>query len=67
MISLVAASERELAQTEYVSSPEALRIRGRGNRLDETPDSSESYKSNGYLNGLERQTIEGDSPVRKTY
>ena len=67
MIFLVAASERETAQTRYVSSSEALRIGGRGGRLDEAPDSSESYKSDGYLNDLERSTIEGDSPVRKTY
>ncbi len=67
MIFLVAASERETAQTEYVSSSEALRIRGRGNRLDGTPKSSGSYKSDEYLNGLERPTIGGDSPVRKIH
>ena len=63
MISKVAASEMETAQTEYVPSSEALRIWGRGNRLDESPNSSGSYKSDGYPNGLEKPTIDGDSPV----
>ena len=67
MIFLVAASERELAQTEYVSSSEALRIGGRGNRLDGAPKPSGSYQSDGYPKGLERPTIEGDSPVGKIY
>ena len=57
----------ETAQTAYVPSSEALRKRGRGNRLDGSPNLSESYKSDGYLNGLERPTIEGDSPVRKIH
>ena len=57
----------ETAQTDYVSSSEALRNRGRGNCSDETPILSESYKFDGYLNGLERPTIEGDSPVRKIH
>ena len=38
-----------------------------GNCSDETPILSGSYKSDGYLNGLERPTIEGESPVRKIY
>ena len=38
-------------------------MRGRGNCLDGTPISSGSYQSDGYPNGLERPTIEGDSPV----
>ena len=57
----------ETAQTEYVPSPEALHIRGRGGQLDAVPVVSESYQSDGYLNGLERPTIEGDSPVREIY
>ena len=67
MISKVAASEMETAQTEYVSSSEALRIWGRGNQLDEAPTSSGSYKSDEYPNGLEKPTIEGDSPVGKIH
>ena len=57
----------ELAQTEYVPSSEALRIRGRGDRLDGAPILSGSYKSDVYLNGLESPTIDGDSPVRKMH
>jgi hypothetical protein len=67
VISKVAASEMETAQTKYVSSSGALRIWGRGNRLDGSPNLSGSYKSDGYLNGLERPTIDGDSPVRQIY
>ncbi len=67
MIFLVAASERETAQTEYVSSSKALRIGGRGNRLDGASNPSGSYKVDKYLNGLERPTVEGDSPVRQIY
>jgi hypothetical protein len=67
VISKVAASEMETAQTDYVSSSEALRNWGRGNCSDETPILSGSYKFDGYLNGLERPTIEGDSPVRKIH
>ncbi len=44
MILLVAASERGIAQTEYVSSPEALHIRGRGVLSDGVPAPSGSYK-----------------------
>jgi hypothetical protein len=40
-------------------------MRGRGNRSDGAPDLSGSYQSDEYLNGLERPTIDGDSPVRK--
>jgi hypothetical protein len=36
---------------------------GRGNRLDGSPNLSGSYKTDGYLNGLESPTIDGDSPV----
>ena len=57
----------ETAQTKYVPSPEALHIWGRGDQLDAVPVASESYKSDRYLNGLERPTIEGDSPVRQIY
>ena len=67
MISRVAASEREKAQTEHVSSPEALHVRGSGNLSDAFPDVSGSQKSDVYLNGLESPTIEGDSPVRKSH
>ena len=67
MISKVAASEMETAQTEYVSSSEALRIGGRGNRFDGSPNLSGSYKSDEYPNGLEKPTIEGDSPVGKIH
>ena len=45
MIFLVAASERETAQTEYMSSPEALYIWGRGIWFDRVPALSESYKT----------------------
>ena len=67
MISKVAASEMETAQTEYVPSSEALRIGGRGNQFDGAPNPSGSYKSDGYPNGMERPTIEGDSPVGKIH
>ena len=67
MISKVAASEMEIAQTEYVSSSKALRIRGRGDRLDEASNSSGSYQSDVYLNGLESPTIDGESPVGKKH
>ena len=63
MISKVAASEMETAQTGYVSSSEALRMRGRGNRSDGSPNLSGSYQSDGYPNGLESPTIDGESPV----
>ena len=63
MILLVAASERGTAQTEYVSSPKALHIRGRGIRLDGVSDLSGSYKTDSKLKSLERLTLEGDSPV----
>ena len=67
MIFLVAASERETAQTRYVSSSEALRTGGRGNRLDGAPKPSGSYQSDKYPNDLERSTIEGESPVGEIY
>ena len=67
MIPVVAASESGTAQTEHMSSPKALYARGRGIRLGGVSDSPESKKSDRYLNGLERPTIEGDSPVREIY
>ncbi len=66
MISKVAASEMERAQTEHMSSPEALCARGRGIRSDDFPESSGSYKSVKSSKRLERRTIEGDSPVGQT-
>jgi hypothetical protein len=57
----------ETAQTEYVPSSEALRIGGRGNQFDGAPNPSGSYKSDGYPNGLEKPTVEGDSPVREIH
>eukprot|EP01009_Symbiontida_sp_KSa7_P005911 NODE_2444_length_474_cov_121.360000_g2011_i0.p4 GENE.NODE_2444_length_474_cov_121.360000_g2011_i0~~NODE_2444_length_474_cov_121.360000_g2011_i0.p4 ORF type:complete len:54 (-),score=0.64 NODE_2444_length_474_cov_121.360000_g2011_i0:197-358(-) len=50
-----------------MSSPKALYARGRGIRLGGVSDPPESQKSDIYLNGLERPTIEGDSPVREMY
>ena len=57
----------ETAQTKYVSSSEALRIWGRGNRLDGSQNLSGSYKSDGYPNVLESPTIDGESPVGKIH
>ena len=63
MISQVAASERETAQTGYMSSPEALYIRCRGAGPERVPDLSGSYKTRVQPNPLESGTIEGESPV----
>ena len=67
MIFLVAASERERAQTCYMSSPKALYNGGRGICFDPVSDGSGSYKTDIYLNSLESLTVEGESPVEKKY
>jgi hypothetical protein len=40
---------------------------GRGDRSDGASNLSGSYKTDGYLNGLESPTIDGESPVGKIH
>src|SRR3989338_6817771 len=60
-IALVAASERARAQISAVSSRHALPLGGCG--VFPEPRVGGSFHAREYLKGLERPTIEGDSPV----